>query len=192
MGICMPARWYRFTFPEKDPLITFLALDSNLPGTKGMDWMPWSYTLTKQERDEQDAWLREQLAQPLETPFLIATAHHPLYSNGGHGDNPILIKEWDALFREHKVDLYLTGHDHDLQHLEFAGHPTSFVISGGGGAKLVEWSRPPESRGWGSRVLGFTDLEISADSLIVRHVGTQAEAVYAFERKRGGEVKVLG
>ena len=58
-----------------------------------MDWMPWSYTLTKQERDEQDAWLREQLAQPLETPFLIATAHHPLYSNGGHGDNPILIKE---------------------------------------------------------------------------------------------------
>lgn len=188
----MPARYYRFTFPEKNPLITFLCLDSNLPGTKGLDWMPWSYTMTRSERDAQDQWLREQLAAPRQTPFLVVTAHHPLYSNGGHGDNPILIREWDTLFREHKVDLYLTGHDHDLQHLEFGGHPTSFVISGGGGAQLVEWSRPPQSRGpWGDRVLGFTDIELTGQSLLVRHVGTNAEVVHAFERKHTGEVKLL-
>ncbi len=27
----MPARWYRFEFPTKNPLVTFLALDSNMP-----------------------------------------------------------------------------------------------------------------------------------------------------------------
>src|ERR1700690_2567379 len=27
----MPSRWYRFEFPAKNPLITFLALDSNMP-----------------------------------------------------------------------------------------------------------------------------------------------------------------
>ncbi|MFT4111616.1 metallophosphoesterase [Silvibacterium sp.] len=188
----MPAKWYSFQFPEKNPLVTFLCLDSNVPGTKGFDWLPWSYVMSHDEAAEQDAWLREQLSKPRDTPFVVATAHHPLYSNGGHGDNALLIRKWDALFRDHKLDMYLTGHDHDLQHLEFAEHPTSFVISGGGGAELVKWSRPPESRGpWGSRVLGFTDLEVSEETMIVRHIGTQAQVVHAFQRNRAGEVKVL-
>jgi tartrate-resistant acid phosphatase type 5 len=45
------------------------------------------------------------------------------------------------------VDLYLSGRDHDLQHLEFKGHPTSFVISGRGGAELVGWTTPPQAQG---------------------------------------------
>jgi tartrate-resistant acid phosphatase type 5 len=62
----------------------------------------------------------------------------------------MLIAQWDSLLRRHNVDLYLSGHDHDLQHLEFKGHPTSFVISGGGGAELVGWTTPPQERGpWG-------------------------------------------
>lgn len=47
----------------------------------------------------------------------------------------MLIAQWDSLLRRHNVDLYLSGHDHDLQHLEFKGHPTSFGISGGGGGR---------------------------------------------------------
>lgn len=188
----MPARWYRFAFPETDPLVTFLCLDSNLPGTKGWDLNPWSFTMSQTERMAQDAWFRQQLAAEKKTPFLVVAAHHPLYSNGMHGDAPILIRDWDALLREHKVDLYLTGHDHDLQHLEFADHPTSFVISGGGGAPLVEWSRPPDSRGpWGSRALGFTNLEVSAEALVVRHIGLQAQTVHAFRRDRTGRVTLL-
>src|ERR1700689_1746863 len=31
----MPSRWYRFEFPAKNPLITFLALDSNVPRADG-------------------------------------------------------------------------------------------------------------------------------------------------------------
>jgi hypothetical protein len=31
----------------------------------------------------------------------------------------MLIAQWDSLLRRHNVDLYLSGHDHDLQHLEF-------------------------------------------------------------------------
>jgi hypothetical protein len=67
---------------------------------------------------------------------LAVAAHHPLYSNGKHRDNPKLIAPWDFLLRSKNVDLYLSGHDQDLQHLEFKGHPTSFVISGGGGGKI--------------------------------------------------------
>ena len=57
-----------------------------------------------------------------------------------------MIKRWEPLIRQAKVDFWITGHDHDLQHIEFANHPTSFVISGGGGAELVDWTTPPEKR----------------------------------------------
>ena len=30
----MPSRWYTFTYPQKDPVITFICLDANLPGMK--------------------------------------------------------------------------------------------------------------------------------------------------------------
>jgi hypothetical protein len=103
--------------------------------------------LTRQQHDAQPRWLEAELEKPRSTPFLALSAHHPLYSNGIHRDNPKLIAQWDSLLRRHKVDLYFSGHDHDLQHLEFKGHSTSFVISGGGGAKLVGWTTSPRERG---------------------------------------------
>lgn len=47
----------------------------------------------------------------------------------------------------HPVASWLSGHDHDVQHLEFKGNQRSFVISGGGGAELVNWTKPSEARG---------------------------------------------
>ena len=189
----MPSLWYTFQFPEVNPVVTFICLDSNLPGTKGIDWNPFSFLMTEEERHEQDAWLRVELAKPRTTKFVAVIAHHPLYTNGKHKDNQLLIDEWDGLLREHKVDFYITGHDHDLQHLQFEGHPTSFVISGGGGADLVSWSRDPASRGpWGEKTLGFTDMEIAEDNVILRHIGPKAETLYAFRKDANGTVTALG
>ena len=179
----MPRRWYSVKLPKENPLLTLICLDSNIPGSKGHDLWPWSFLLTREQQDEQQQWLEAELAKPRTTPFLAVAAHHPLYSNGQHRDNPKLIAQWDSLLRRHNVDLYLSGHDHDLQHLEFKGHPTSFVISGGGGAELVGWTTPPQTRGpWGLRALGFTDLQISKEEVVVRHIGKDATVLYEFKK----------
>ena len=188
----MPAKHYTFTWPEKNPLITFICLDSNLPGTKSWDFSPGSYMMSHAEADAQDAWFAEQLSKPRTTPFVAVVCHHPLYTNGVHRDNRILIPRWDPLLRQHKVDFYITGHDHDLQHLEFDGHPTSFVVSGGGGAELVNWSVPPEKRGpFGGKVIGFTHLEAAKDGVILRHVGADANQLHAFRKTTDGKVTIL-
>jgi len=179
----MPRRWYSVTLPRENPLLTLICLDSNIPGSKGYDLRPWSFVLTRQQHDEQQRWLEAELEKPRTTPFLAVAAHHPLYSNGQHRDNIKLIAQWDSLLRRHNVDLYLSGHDHDLQHLEFKGHPTSFVISGGGGAELVGWTTPPQQRGpWGLRALGFTDLQITKEEVVVRHIGKDATVLYEFRK----------
>jgi 3',5'-cyclic AMP phosphodiesterase CpdA len=129
-------------------------------------------------------WFKAELEKPRTAPWLVVIGHHPLYSNGVHGDDKTLISEWDELFKKHKVHFYFCGHDHDLQHLEFEKHPTSFVVSGGGGAKMRE---PTHERGpFAMGVYGFTHLEINQEKFIVRHFDANRKLLHAFAKKTDG------
>ncbi len=189
----LPSRWYRFEFPEKDPLITFLAVDSNMPFADGSASKGRNFTLTMMQQEEQLAWLDAELQRPRTTPFLIVMGHHPMYTDGAHGDHPVLIKEWDPLFRKHKVDVYLAGHDHDLQHLEFEGHPTSFFYSGGGGADLGELMIDPAKRGpYAQKVYGFSHLSVTSNRIRLRHLDSDGRLLHAFSRSKDGKVLIEG
>lgn len=167
----MPAKWYRQDFP----LVTFLFLDTNVPSVT-------SNALTPQEAEEQWRWLEMELQKP-RAPWTIVVGHHPVYSNGRHGDNVTLVKQLAPLLDQYGVALYLCGHDHDLQHLELEGLKTSFVISGGGGARVREGKVSEEVRGpYSQPVYGFTHLEIAAKEMVVRHFDANGKALHAFRK----------
>jgi tartrate-resistant acid phosphatase type 5 len=182
----LPSKWYRFDFPAVRPLVTFLALDSNYQKATAE-----KLSLTPEERVAQAQWLKAELAKPRTTRYLVVCGHHPLYSNAG--DSPALIAEWDALLREHAAHLYFCGHIHDLEHLEFAGHPTSFVVSGGGGTTLREKQTTKSSalNHFGQGVHGFTHLEVSDARLVIRHLGADGKQLHAFAKAPQGAVELL-
>ncbi len=185
----LPAKWYTFDFPEHDPLVTFIALDSNMPGGHGADDRGKDFTLTEAERVEQLAWFESELKKPRTTPHLVVMAHHPVYSDGPHGDHKTLIRDWDPLLRKYNVPMYLAGHDHDLQHLEFAGHPTSFVLSGGGGADLYDLKIAPSERGpYAEKVFGFSHLAVTRDRLTLRHLDSNCRVLHAFTKDASGKI----
>ena len=185
----MPARWYRFEFPERNPLISFIALNSNMPFKDGSWDHGRDFTLTPQQQAEQLAWLETELKRPRTTPFLVVMGHHPVYSDGPHGDHPVLVKDWDPLFRKYKVDLYLAGHDHDLQHLEFEDHPTSFFMSGGGGADLYDLKIDPSKRGpYAQKVYGFSHLSVTPEKMVLRHLSEKGNTLHAFTKTQDGKV----
>jgi len=188
----MPARWYRFEFPKVNPLITFIALDSNMPHDES-NKQSRNFFLTPQQQAEQLTWLETELKRPRTTPFLVAMGHHPVYSDGPHGDHPILIRDWDPLFRKYNVNLYLAGHDHDLQHLEFDGHPTSHFLSGGGGADLYNLKIEQDKRGpFAQKVYGFSHLSATRNKLTLRHVDPNGRTLHAFNKTADGKVEILG
>ena len=192
----MPSLWYRFTFPAKNPQITFIALDSNVFHENAKPQTPpkhdYNFTLTQEQQAQQLTWLKAELEKPLTTPFLVVMAHHPVYSNGPHGDHKVLIRDWDPLLRQHKVHLYLAGHDHDLQHLEFDGHPTSFFLSGGGGADLYDFRPEVANRGpWGQKVHGFSHLEVTSTLLTMRHMDADGNDIHSFTKTPEGKVTIL-
>jgi tartrate-resistant acid phosphatase type 5 len=189
----MPSLWYRFGFPQKNPQITFIALDSNVfhEGGKAAK-NNVDFTLTPEQQAQQLVWLQAELEKPLTTPFLVVMAHHPIFSNGPHGDHKTLGRDWDPLLRKHNVHLYLAGHDHDLQHLEFEGHPTSFFLSGGGGADLYNLREEEAARGpWALKVHGFSHLEVTSSLLTLRHVDSNGRVLHSFTKTPEGKVTIL-
>ena len=79
--------------PRKIPLATMLMLDS--------DYHNSAVSLTEEEKAAQMKWLVAELEKPRTTPYLIVMGHHPLYSNGHHGDDAALIADWEPLFKKY-------------------------------------------------------------------------------------------
>lgn len=76
----------------------------------------------------------------------IVVVHHGPWSSGPHGGNPRFHEAGlPALFKQHKVDLIFSGHDHTYERGIGDGLP--FVVTGGGGAPLYRLRHPvPQSR----------------------------------------------
>jgi hypothetical protein len=178
----MPALWYRLDLPADHPLVTILMLDSNKEGITKHDFM------TSAQWDEETAWLTKQLAGP-RAAWTICCAHHNMYSNGHKGDNGVLVEEWGSLFEKYKVDFYLCGHNHSLQHLEIPGVFTSYVISGGGGAKrdaMLRDDRGPYSKS----ITGFAALDFQPDQVTVHLLAGDGTVLHEFTRTKAGQVNV--
>jgi len=189
----MPSLYYKFTIPAQNPLLTVLALDSNTPNEPANPFPPDpSFFLpTQNHADNVLEWLTNQLQQPLSTPFLAVMAHHPVYSDGVFGDNGTLVRNWDPLLQQAGAHLYLSGHNHDLEHLEFAGHPTSFVVSGGGGAWLTPPNSAPARGPCCDEAHGFTHLRVQPDLMTIRQIDETGKVIHAFTKTPSGSVTLL-
>lgn len=188
----MPARWYTFDFPARNPLMHCIVLDSNLPATNGRAPQGADFTMTPAQHVEQLQWFEQQLQRPRTAPFVTVMAHHPVYSNGPHGDNAALVRDWDPLFRKYKVDLYMAGHDHDLQVLHFEDHPTTHFLSGGGGADLYVLKVDDLQRGpYAQEVHGFSHLSVSSRALELRHLDSSGRFLFGVRKAPGGKLEVV-
>lgn len=188
----LPQKWYRLDLPAKKPVVTFLCLDTNLRSvSSGTDFKTGRKraSLTEDEENAELSWLKAELAKP-RAPWTICLGHHPIYSNGQHGDTHPLVARLAPLLQEYRVPVYICGHDHDLQHLELENQATSFVISGGGGARVRNLRR--KERGpYGAAVYGFTHLQVRPGSLTLRHVDANGNQLHAFEKGLDGKWSVL-
>jgi hypothetical protein len=151
----MPYRYYTFTAGP----VRFFALDTD-EGTIG-------FLRTKAWSDMQRDWLAGELAKPTSAVWTVVYGHHPVYSDGNHGDSKRLKEKLLPLLKKYNVDAYVAGHDHEMQHLEIEG--IQYIIAGGGGKD----TRRVRGRRSGCAVSanGFLELEASVKQLTLRLVG---------------------
>lgn len=62
----------------------------------------------------------------------IVVGHHPPRSNGDHGNNSELMQYLEPVLLAGGVQVYFSGHDHDLEHLYVEDLGINYFVSGGG------------------------------------------------------------
>lgn len=139
----MPAHYYTYTAGAA----RFIAID-----TEG-----WSA--------EQLEWIRKTLEASRNEPGIkwrVVYGHHPIYTSGVHLNERrigALRRELLPVMLDAKVDLYIAGHDHDMEHLRSQG--MEFLICGGGGAKIrALGALQPQSVFSKGRTHGFLDIDL--------------------------------
>ncbi|WDE06767.1 metallophosphoesterase [Thalassomonas viridans] len=123
----LPALYYQKTLAKPD-----IGWQVNLLAT---DTTPFTFGLVQAG---QLAWLQNQLSAR-ENQLNLVIGHHPIFSNGAHGDTEELQGSFYQLLKQYRVPLYLAGHEHNLQLLP-KKEDVNFIVSGGGGASLSEVS----------------------------------------------------
>lgn len=155
----MPSTYYTFTAgPAQFFAIDTIELsDTSLPN-KELEWL--------------DAEIGKSKAK-----WKIVYGHYQIYS-ATRGDEQNLIQRLLPLLRN-RVDLYLCGHDHNLQELK-EENGVHFFVSGGGGAGLYDFRVPnyTHSTGFKDKKNGFTILEADGNQLTIRYFGIGGEELY--------------
>ena len=148
-GFNMRGRYY--SYREKD--VQFFVLDTN----HNADWQ------------NQLAWLKAELARST-APWKIVYGHHPIYSAGHYGDNPEMIKLLTPLFKQHQVQLYINGHEHNYERTTPIDG-TTYLITGIGGASLRQVGQNKTTAYSVSR-FGFSAIAVYPDRLQIEGIGT--------------------
>jgi hypothetical protein len=121
---------------------------------------------------EQTEWIRERLALPFKVTVIVL--HVPPFSSGFHpNDGAAIRRTWVPLFEQANVELVLSGHDHNYQHLVV--NDIDYVISGGGSAVLyAEETMLEESKAFIAKS-HYLILELYRQRIEVQAVSAEGE-----------------
>jgi hypothetical protein len=154
----MPAPYYTFIAGP----VQFFALDTN------------------EISDAQLAWLSEQLSRSQAT-WKIVYGHHPIYSAGAHDDNKTLIGRLLPVLKG-RANIYIAGHDHDLQHLKPDGD-VHFFVAGGGGARIRPM-RPDPRTIFAESAYGFAVIEADGSQVRISFITPEQTRLYEYTLKK--------
>ncbi|MDF1568275.1 MAG: metallophosphoesterase [Spirochaetaceae bacterium] len=146
----MPALAFKVTYELSDgTFIHFIGIDTNILVNSGDDAEAHWY------------WLEQRLIE-ISGGNIVMFGHHPVYSAGWHGDTPNLVSRLQPLMSTHGVDLYMAGHDHNLE-IRKAVDGVRHVVSGSGG-KLRAVTAETESL-YAASVPGAVIIELDASGV---------------------------
>ena len=163
----LPHNFYCFKRFINNVPVDFIALDTNLRKLKN--------------KKEQKKWLTNTILES-KSAWNIVYGHHPWKSFGEHGHAE---GELDTFYQEMvdetngKIDLLISGHDHNQQHIFIPNNP-NMIVSGVGGQTRPMKSETGEGLLYSSSNLGCCLIEVYKGKLVINFFNTNKEKEYSF------------
>jgi len=102
--------------------------------------------------------------------------HHCIRSGGAHGPQDEVASRIEPLFQRHGVDLYVSGHDHDLQLLCTESGWLQLVSGAGSCLRNAGWTQDTL---FAEAKPGFVSLLITSEELRIEFFATTEGLVHA-------------
>jgi tartrate-resistant acid phosphatase type 5 len=178
----MPARYYAKTFSinldtTQQVLIAFI--DTN-PFIKEFYQNPeYGPNVRTQDTLAQKQWLDSLFSNASPSvKWRIVVGHHPPYTSGSRTnayDTKAMQNSIVPLLKKYKVDMYLAGHEHSLQHV-YPGGATHFFISGTA-SEVTPSGMLPESK-FAASQYGFMSFSLTANKATVQAIDHKGKIIY--------------
>ena len=180
----MPARYFHKDITTGDgATVRFVFADTNPLNDEYYQEEKYRDKVIGQDTTAQMIWLDSMLTPDFD--WKIVVGHHPLYTGGKRiEDKNYVRRHLEPLFEKHNVDVYLAGHEHDLQHIKPSDKQTHHFVSGAGSE--VRPTGNLESTLFSESIQGFLSSAITKDSIYFEFVNYKGERVYEYGLK-GGE-----
>ena len=128
-------------------------------------------------------------------PWTIVAGHHTLYTSSYKGDADPTVRWYWRTFTGPGVDFYLSGHAHELEHLQDPDGPTQIVVTGAGGENNLTGTPRTASRAASrflSRDNGFAWFELTPSQARWRFYDRGGKVLYESQRQRAAAAGAQG
>lgn len=161
----MPAHYFHTDFGNIHgrPLLRIVFLDTNA---------------SDKEMSVQASYVRAQfIDNPVQPIWKIVAGHHTIRTCGKHyADSSNLAKILLPVMQEAKVNLYMSGHDHNQQFIVKKDEPV-YVINGAGGKSLYPQKVQSDDLRFFNEGYGFVSLKANANKLDIDFYNTSAKKI---------------
>jgi tartrate-resistant acid phosphatase type 5 len=172
----LPARYYaeeKAIDATTSALLVFLDTSPFLSSYQ-VDGPEYIENLRGEDAEAQLTWLQITLAKS-KAKWKLVFGHHPIYSASPfHGNTVELQHRLLPILHAHRVQAYICGHEHDLQHLVADG--IDYFVSGAG-ADCRESGSCGASR-YSVSKLGFGAVSLTRDSLQIEFYDADGVCLY--------------
>lgn len=141
LGDSLHRRDTRWNLPDRNYVKSFggglldvFFIDTNpwIDEYRNTEWSPWNKNILLAEDWRESLSTLDQRLSESKALVKIVVGHHPTRSNGDHGPNVELVEHLEPVLNEHRVQIYFSGHDHNLEHLKTGDMGFHQVVSGAG------------------------------------------------------------
>ncbi len=130
--------------------------------------------VASQDVGAQLAWLDTALAKST-AAWKIVVGHHTIRSGGsGHGDTPEMVAQAVPILQRRGVQVYMNGHEHDLQHIARDG--LHYICTGAGSE--VRPTAAVEGTKFALARSGFAVVKLDRDALDLQFRDYAGASVY--------------
>ncbi len=129
----MPAMYYTRIFEENGTTVRVVFIDTTPLIDKYHKKADTYPDVATQDADAQLQWLDSTLAKASED-WIVVVGHHPVYAytDKSESERTDMQKKVDTILRKHNVDMYISGHIHNYQHIRRPDSKIDYVVNTSG------------------------------------------------------------